>query len=156
MHKKLQNRANKSLFHLIDGILGTLIKPSIKILHIYILRNIFLFGVRIMKKLKYEELLKEYSSLQTKYTDAKTVIAKLKEELDEKEEFSTVELSMLLTLIEYKFERGIPFDEVNLYLRIYNKILKMKAENDFDIVKDVKLMVDELQSSDDENKTEEI
>ena len=59
-------------------------------------------------------------------------------------------------LIEYKFERGIPFDEVNLYLRIHDKILKMKAENDFDIVKDVKLMVDELQSSDDENKTEEI
>ena len=32
----------------------------------------------------------------------------------------------------------------------------MKAENDFDIVKDVKLMVDDLQSSDEENKNEEI
>lgn len=107
-----------------------------------------------MKKLKYEELLNEYSSLQTKYTDAKTVIAKLKEELDEKEEFSTVELSMLLSLIEYKFERGIPFDQVNLYLRIHEKILKMKAENDFDIVKDVKLKVDDLQSPDEENNNQ--
>ena len=48
---------------------------------------------------------------------------------------------VIISLVEYKFERGIPFDEVNLYLRIHDKILKMKAENDFDIVKDVNLKV---------------